>query len=109
MILDGGICKIGRIVPGDTPLGTLAELSECWYGELDYASSPFSSDDRVDVQEERRIRIHQDRRITGLYGVVIDGARYEVTRVFHGRDEESGERITDLTLRRVQTGGYGFG
>ncbi len=105
MILDAGICSIGRIQNGPTPHGTILDSTQYWFGELDYASSPFGDENRVDAQEERRIRIHQDRRITGLFGVQIDQTRYEITRIFHGRDADSGEIITDLTLRRVMTGG----
>ena len=105
MILDAGLCRVGRLCNGPTPRGSLAETREYWYGELEVSSSPYDEEERVDAEEKRRIRIHQDRRITGLYGASIDGIRYEITRVYHGRDENSGECISDLTLRRVETGG----
>lgn len=105
MILDAGICSIGRLCNGPTPRGSLTETRDYWFGELDISSSPYGEENRVDAEEERRIRIHQDRRITGLYGASIGGTRYEITRIYHGRDEASGERISDLTLRRVDTGG----
>ena len=105
MILDAGILTIYRRTNAKTPRGARQEMGKSWYGELEYASSPYGQE-RINFQEERRVRIHQDRRITGLCVVELeDGSVYEVARAFHGVDEESGERISDLTLSRVDEGG----
>ena len=105
MILDSGICTICRIVEDGSTAGGLKPVASCWFGELDYSSSPYGGEYRVDAQLERRIRVLRQSGLTALYAVLIDGGRYEVERIYHGTDDDSGELITDLTLRRVNQEG----
>ena len=54
-----------------------------------------------------RIRVIQHRKIRNEMRVSLiteDGQTppiYEITRAYHGTDEENGELITDLTLKEV--------
>ena len=113
MILDSGICSIfskrdvsGR---GEKPRFAYDLKAQSYYGELDFASGgTWTTQGREDVQVDARIRIHQDRSVTAHDVVVlkdVDTAKgeeiYEIDRIYHGRDDESGELISDLTLRKV--------
>lgn len=114
MILDSGICTIfakrnvaGR---GQMPRYAYDMKVQSYFGELDFASGgTWTTQGREDVVIDARIRIHQDRSVT-VHDVValaeVDAASdatalYEIDRIFHGRDDESGELISDLTLRKV--------
>ena len=101
MILDDGICTICKIIENGTTQGELQEVDQVWYKELDYASSPYGGDYRIDAHIERRIRVLRQKGLTALYAVLIDGERYEVERIYHGRDDDNGKLITDLTLRLI--------
>lgn len=114
MILDKGICTIYRKTDKANGVGMPVwehqMVCQSWYGELDFAAEEhYATDYREEVKADARIRIHQDRSINSHCVAVMnaesvwqDGAEhYEVTRAYHGRDAESGELITDLTLRRV--------
>lgn len=102
MLLDAGLCTV--CTRGSRVGDPLTEGSSCWYGDLDYGSSPANGEYRIDEAVERRIRILQDRTLTALHAIKIDGDVYEIMRVYHGTDDESGQRISDLTLRRIDTG-----
>lgn len=109
MILDKGICKVYRLedisAPGDMPKERLVQFHESWFGELDFASnSDQKTQYREDVITSARIRIYQNREITNLNAVTLSTdpeKRFEVTRVYHSRDDESGEPISDLNLKAV--------
>lgn len=115
MILNGGVCSIFGTVdkspPGGMPDIGYEMKSMCFFGLLDFATAEaWPTDNREAVQADARIRILQDRSVTnrdvvvlqeGVYEVTDDVERYEVTRAFHGHDDESGQPITDLTLRRL--------
>ena len=114
MILDGGILtvfeRIDTSLSGAMPRYEYVKKVQGYYGELDFASGgTWTTQGREDIQIDARVRILQDRRITPLDVVVLDAAesldrhteRYEIERIYHGRDEESGERISDISLRRV--------
>lgn len=106
MLLDDGICILLRqkdvSQPGDIPEYQMEPLADAWYGELEYASAPeYVTELREDVRVDRRIRILRDISLDGLHSVNIDGRQYKVNRAYHGTDEESGERIADLSLQRV--------
>jgi head-tail adaptor len=109
VILDKGICEVYRMEdisePGGMPKEELVKIHESWFGELDFGSNPeYETQHREDVGVAARIRIHQNREITNLHAVKLStepDKRYEVTRVYHGRDDESGELISDLSLKAV--------
>lgn len=115
MILDDGICTIFRKEdisrPGMMPKYKYRRISAHWYGELDFATaSAYPTDGREETQIDARIRILQDRGINNKDVLVMANVQtvedvlvlYEITRAFHGKDDESGERITDLTLKKVK-------
>lgn len=108
MILDTGICSIYKLKntapPGRKPTLSLEipAISEPWYGELEFESNPvFTTELQEDVEIDARIRILQDRRVNRQTVVVLSDKQYKVERAYHGKDEESGELITDLNLSRV--------
>lgn len=101
MILDDGICTICRVRENGTTAGELQEVAQVWYKGLDYSSSPYGEEYRVDTALERRIRVLRQNGLTALYAVLIDGERYEVVRIYHGTDDDNGQPITDLTLRQI--------
>ncbi len=113
MILDSGICTIfakrnvaGR---GQMPRYAYDMKAQSYFGELDFASGgTWTTQGREDVVIDARIRIHQDRTVSVHDVVVLQDVEaangeelYEIDRVYHGRDDESGELISDLTLRKV--------
>lgn len=113
MILDSGICTIFAKEDvsgmGEMPRFAYYLKSQSYFGELDFASGgTWTTQGREDVAIDARIRILQDRTITINDAVVLDdvahadGAKiYEIDRIYHGRDDESGELISDMSLRRV--------
>lgn len=108
MILDKGVCSVYRKVniadAGAMPVYQDALLFEGWYGELNFeTASARPTENREEVRCDARIRILQCREIANHDRVAItaNGAEtrvYEVTRAYHGRDDDNGEPITDLTL-----------
>lgn len=112
MILDKGICTIYRrsdtAQPGDMPSYTDTQLMQGWYGELNFETSPqWPTEYREEIKCDARIRILQDRRIRNHDRALIrtvggETALYEVTRAYHGTDDDSGEAITDLTLEVIE-------
>ena len=115
MILDDGICTVFRKTDSATgarkPRYTYTPLCKHWYKELDFATSQtYPTDSREETAVDARIRILQDRRVSNHDVIVLANVpavedvlkAYEVTRAYHGKDDESGELITDVTLRRVR-------
>lgn len=115
MILDDGICSVFRKVDkaekGSKPVWGYELVHQSWYKELDFATGEtYPTEYREEVQTDTRIRILQNRVINNHYVVVkdMDGVfdpkkpHYEVTRAFHGQDPDSGEMISDLTLKGVE-------
>lgn len=115
MILDDGICTIFRkenvAKPGNMPVYEYKPISRHWYKELEFANvQTYPTTGREETQTDARIRILQDRRVTNHDVVVLANVQrmddvlkaYEVTRAYHGKDDDSSERITDLTLMRVR-------
>ena len=112
MILDKGICTVYRkkdtAASGDMPHFEDEAYWQSWYGELNYETSPnYPTDAREEVRTDARIRILQNRGINNhdrveLTPVAGETTYYEVTRAYHGRDDDSGELITDLNLEVVQ-------
>ncbi len=113
VILDSGILTVfekrdisGR---GEMPRYEYMPKVQGYYGELDFASGGvWTTQGREDLQIDTRVRILQDRSITPLDVVALDDVRdardvqlYEIERIYHGRDEESGEKISDISLKKV--------
>lgn len=114
MQLDDGIVTIfakrDHAVGVGMPVIGYEPMLQGWYGKLEYATSDETPTPyREEVRRDMRIRILQDTRVTNHCCVVLDevdtvpqGATvYEVTRAYHGRDDDSGELISDLTLVEV--------
>ena len=117
MILDRGICRVYRkentASAGSKPVYENVLFHESYYGELNFETAQaWPTDHREEINTAARIRILQNRRIANHDRVKLekfdDGERseddevFEVTRAYHGRDEDSGEDITDLTLEVVK-------
>jgi len=115
MLLDRGICSIFRkkdiSQAGEKPRDGYERIHQSWYGELSFETTPFrATEAREDAKTAARIRIHQNRNINNHDVLVLlevnemseTVQRFDVTRAFHGKDEESGELITDLTLAEVE-------
>lgn len=114
MQLDKGICSVFRKVDMAQGVGMpqweYVLTHQSWYGELDFATAEiYPTEYREEVKADARIRIHQNRLINNHFAVVMDADEtwsgdkefFEVTRAYHGHDDDSGELITDLTLERV--------
>lgn len=117
MILDTGICKVYRkqntASPGSKPVYENVLIHESYYGELNFETSPARpTENREEINTAARVRILQNRSIANHDRVKLlkfDSAErpesdelFEITRAWHGTDENSGERITDLTLEVVK-------
>ncbi len=111
MILDTGICSVFRETdaaqPGGMPRHQYALLTQSWYGELSFETSPARpTEGRQERRTDARIRIHQCREIrqndiVALYqaNALTNGApAYRVTRAWHGLDDGGPTPVTDLSL-----------
>jgi len=117
VILDKGICTVFRAADaasaGDIPALEYTPLHRSWYGELSFETSPASpTEDRIDLQTDARIRVHQCRDIRQRDVVILRSLAswalrapadrvYTVERAYHGYDDDGPTAITDLTLREV--------
>jgi len=114
MILDKGICSVFRegdiSAAGKKPAKGYTLLCKSWYGELSFETVPYrTTEPREDVKTDARIRILQNRSIDNRDTVLLSDSnavtsssiQYTIERAYHGVDEESGELITDLTLKKV--------
>lgn len=112
MLLDKGICTICRkrnvAGPGDKPVFEDEAYHVSWYGELSFETAPARpTEQREETRTNARIRVLQNRQINNHDRVCLKDAAsgdvtlYEVTRAYHGRDEESGELISDLSLEVI--------
>lgn len=109
--LDRGICSVyhkrNTAGPGEKPVFKNQLIFQSWYGELSFeTSSARPTESREIVQADARVRILQCREINNhdraeLAPRVDQSQPFEIIRAYHGRDEDSGELITDLTLRRL--------
>lgn len=112
MILDKGIATVynkkNTAPPGWKPTFENVAVFQSWYGELSFATSEARpTERREEIRTDARIRILQCRSINEHDRVTLspfggEDAFFEVTRAYHGRDDESGELITDLSLAVVQ-------
>ena len=117
MILDRGVCRVyhktNSAKPGSKPTWTDVLFHTSYYAELNYETSPARPTDyREEINTAARVRILQNRGIANHDRVKLEpfdrsavpgtGVTFEVTRAWHGTDEESGEAISDLTLEVVK-------
>ncbi len=110
MILDEGICTIYSVTnsagAGNKPVDVLTKKYQSWYGELDFSSDPvYVTEFREDVETTARIRVHQSRNISTQDVLKFDSdtnAKFEITRVYHANDDDNGQPISDISLRRIQ-------
>ena len=117
MILDRGICRVYRktnkATAGSKPIWDETMIHTSYYGELSFETAPsHPTEFREEINTAARVRILQNRSIANHDRVALEpfGAesapdaalKFEVTRAYHGRDEDSGEEITDLTLEVVK-------
>ena len=112
MLLDKGLAtvyqKTNTAAAGGKPVWENVQIYQGWYGELSFETSPGRpTNPREEVRTDARIRILQNRAINNHDRVTLEDASgnttaYEVTRAYHGRDDESGELITDLSLEVVE-------
>lgn len=126
MILDSGICTVFKKTdisePGGMPVFGLKVRTKAFFGMLDFATEQeWPTELREETEVAARIRILQDRAITNHDAVVLEDVNtgtdsmtaeelhnafdvtvLEVTRAYHGHDDETGEPITDLTLKAVK-------
>lgn len=113
MILDRGMCRVFRKTKtsgaGEKPAYSDVLIHESYYGELSFETAEaHPTERREETRTAARIRILQHRGIANHDRIELepfDGTaspdgllRYEVTRAWHGDDEDSGEAISDLTL-----------
>ncbi len=114
MLLDAGICSVFQesdiSAPAKKPVKGYTLLCKSWYGELSFETVPYrATEPREDVKTDARIRILQNRSINNHDTVLLSdsnavtsgSAKYTIERAYHGVDDESGELITDLTLKKV--------
>lgn len=109
MILDAGICTVYQAVngadAGSKPIDTLVQKYKSWFGELEFSSDAvYVTDYREDVETSARIRILQNKTITNRDVAVLStmpSVRFEITRIYHGIDDDNGQLISDISLRRI--------
>lgn len=113
MILDSGMltvfARVDTSLRGAMPRFEYVKKAQGYYGEMEFASGGvWTTQGRQDMQIDARVRILQDRTITPADVIALcdteqaqGAALYEIERIYHGRDEESGEMISDISLRRV--------
>ena len=113
MILSSGICTVfareNVAGKGEKPRYAYTKKVQSYFGELDFETGGvWTTQGREDRVVDARIRILQDRTVKAHDVVVLadvettEGAEiYEIERAYHGRDEESGTLISDLSLRKV--------
>lgn len=107
MILDQGTCKIYKITntagAGEMPNENKVKIAERWFGDLDFSSAPTQYTESLEqIEVSRKIRVLRVDEIVMKKTIVEIGTEaYMVDRVYNGTDEESGERISDISLSKV--------
>lgn len=118
MILDSGICTIFRkeniALSGEMPRPGYTFIGRSWYGELNFESTPSRpTEGRTELRTDARIRINQNRNIRQNDIVVLadisdfnslpDGTTiYDITRFYHGQDDDRPDLITDINLEVME-------
>lgn len=117
MILDKGICTLFHVTDGAAP-GAMPEKEytpffQSWYGLPSFETSPaWPTEGRKEQQITARIRVLQCRDIRQHDVAVLLDVRsldavpagtpvYDVTRAYHGQDDDGPTLITDLSLQEV--------
>lgn len=106
MILDNGMIEILEIhedaQPGLMPRKILRPRFEpAFYGELNVGYRRQYAAMGVSQQVDKLLRIWQERGITiGMVAILADCEQYRIDNVQHLNDE-TGEPVTHLTLRRL--------
>jgi len=114
MILDEGICsvfaKVNTAGAGLKPVYGYVLKCKGWFASLSFTTLP---NYRIGSREERnvskRIRILRNDSVTNhdcvvladVSSVAADAVRYEVTRAYHGTEDETGTLITDIDLEVI--------
>lgn len=115
MLLDSGIYTAFSVLngakPGEMPKRMYAKKACGWYGVKDFSSSPtYLQNEKKSVTVAVKIRIIMNIHVTNHDVIVLsdvatmpeDCTVYEVVRVWHGADEESGLPISDIDLEVVR-------
>lgn len=106
MILDDGmieICEVREhVAQGRKPQKIIRPLFEpAFYGELNVGYKRQYAAMGVSQQVDKLLRIWQERGITiGMVAILDDEKQYRIDHVQHLEDE-TGEPVTHLTLRRL--------
>ena len=106
MILDSGTLEVFELqecaAQGRKPKKIIRPSFEpCFYGELNVGYKRQYAAMGVSQQVDKLVRIWQNRSIAiGMVAVLDDGQQYRIDLVQHLNDE-TGEPVTHLTLRRL--------
>ena len=106
MILDKGICEIYRKTDtapaGEKPAYERVLVYSSWFGDLDFVSVTEAETAGQNTPSiDRKIRVLDNAVISPLMPAKIGQDWYEIKRVFHGKDDDSGELIADISLQRT--------
>ncbi|MBR5225467.1 MAG: hypothetical protein IKV90_07385 [Clostridia bacterium] len=116
MILDDGICTVYAQTdvsgPGGLPRWDPDTVrTESYYKELNFETSPqWPTEHRPENKVAGRVRILQCRgiqqndvaKLLSFSDASGEGRMYRISRAYHGTDDDSGERISDLTLEVME-------
>lgn len=118
MILDKGICTVFRKIdvsgPGEKPAFTHTRIYQCWYGELAFETSAARpTDNRRELRTDARVRVLQNLGLKQNDVVVLRAVDtfdqvepadlvYQITRAYHGQDDDGPTLISDLYLEEVR-------
>ena len=106
MILDDGTLEVFELhecaAQGRKPKTVIRPLFEpCFYGELNVGYKRQYAAMGVSQQVDKLVRIWQNRDIAiGMVAVLDESQQYRIDNVQHLNDE-TGEPVTHLTLRRL--------
>ena len=106
MILDNGVCAVYKVenkaAAGNTPQKKPVLKFESWYGELLFENTPRFEDEQAYAEVANRIRIPQNRMVSVQDVVTLGETQYGISRVYHGRDDDNGALISDISLYRLE-------
>lgn len=114
MILDSGILTVfrkeDRADQGRRPDPVYTMIHQGWYGVLNFETSPARQPEgRKELKTDLRVRILQSP--VRQHDVVVldqvdsldkDADAFSITRAYHGRDQDNGALISDLSLEVYQ-------
>lgn len=114
MLLDSGIVTFFKNVdtaePGHMPALVPVVKHKSWYGQLDFVTSPrWATEARKDINVSMKIRVHQNTTLTEHDTAVLadvdtpEGQTvFDVVRIFHTVDNQSGEPVSDVSLEVLE-------